>query len=524
MISSVNYQTQTDLFANSLRSKLMSLSPAHLEYEKENPRGIGGTSGVSMHPYTNGITTCDDMMLLHMNQKSIFGMSYPPPTHQVLTTESGQVAIEMKFLSEPDLSNPAKQTKDNSPNGCSSHLFFISEKQEKRRKRYESSDDSDLFFDFDIEEEPRKDIKTIPYGGVSNENLNKYPFVKDSDSFECAKDNISSKAPSVSTAYGSIRSSPPVSDEEELGTTNDHGIVQSSEGFAIYPEDWSLHHLKSQNSNDSDNSISNLNETSNQTVPPKPAANETDVIIIGQDNNELLLEPDSNTQRAIPETPVDNEVGLGENMLEESIDKVDDSNVSSDEEESEEKELKVGSAEQKLANSKLMTLLSLLEKDRDYSKAKKSEVNKQKANKKHPGVGSVPNAHPLGASPVNFSFLRRSSKELEDISPLAQKPPVISEAPQDNNLLKPPPSLKRCESAPSLQESDVQFVISNEDNIPDTVVALENPTKDDTIEDKDESENNSDEEDDSRDKYRRCSSLKSGKTPPGSPSKRKIVR
>ena len=290
----------------------------------------------------------------------------------------------------------------------------------------------------------------------------------------------------------------------------------------MYPEDWSLHHSKSQNSKDSENSISNLHETSNQTVPPKPAANETDVIIIGQDDNEILLEPDSNTQRAIP---VDNEVGLGENILEESIDNVkDDSDVSSDEEESEEKELKVGSAEQKLANSKLMTLLSLLEKDRDYSKAKKSEVNKQKANKKHPGVGSVPNAHPLGASPVNFSFLRRSSKELEDISPLAQKPPVISEASQDNNLLKPPPSLKRCESAPSLQESDVQFVISNEDNIPDTVVSLENPTKDDTIDSKDDEEHNSDEEDDSRDKYRRCSSLKSGKTPPGSPSKRKIVR
>ena len=69
MISSVNYQTQTDLFANSLRSKLMSLSPAHLEYEKENPRGIGGTSGVSIHPFANGITTCDDMMLLHMNHR-----------------------------------------------------------------------------------------------------------------------------------------------------------------------------------------------------------------------------------------------------------------------------------------------------------------------------------------------------------------------------------------------------------------------------------------------------------------------
>ena len=164
MISSVNYQTQTDLFANSLRSKLMSLSPAHLEYEKENPRGIGGTSGVTIHPYTNGITTCDDMMLLQMNHKSIFGMSYPPPTHQILTTEStnlGQVATEIKFCSEPDLTHPSKQNKEDSPNGCAKSLFLISENSEKGIKRLESSDDSDLFFDFDIEEEPRKDRKTI---------------------------------------------------------------------------------------------------------------------------------------------------------------------------------------------------------------------------------------------------------------------------------------------------------------------------------------------------------------------------
>ena len=76
-----------------------------------------------------------------------------------------------------------------------------------------------------------------------------------------------------------------------------------------------------------------------------------------------------------------------------------------------------------------------------------------------------------------------------------------------------------------IQDTDVQFVISNEEIIPDAIVSIDSPTTDSITEKTNkEEEEKSDEEEDSKDKYRRCSSLKSGKTPPGSPSKRKIVR
>ena len=540
MISSVNYQTQTDLFANSLRSKLMSLSPAHLEYEKENPRGIGGTSGVSIHPFTNGITTCDDMMLLHMNHKSIFGMSYPPPTHQNLNSDTanvGLVNIEMKFCSEPDLSNPSKQSKDNSPNGCPKSVFLVSEKSEKGRKRLESSDDSDLFFDFDIEEEPRKDRKTIPYGGLSTENLIKYPHVKDSDetvvledcvdSLQYTKDNSYSKAPSVSTAYGSIKSSPPASDEEGIETTLCQTHGNSAEGLALYPEDWTHINIGSHSDKVPENTVSDVDQNSNADTSIEKTRKENDLAISWMVENE----PIKNTPQIISETSSSKQEETCENVSTAEVEKADLSDNSSDDEDAEEKEdIKVDAAEQKFANSKLMTLLSLLEKDRDYSKSKKSGVSNHKAHSRHPHIGSVPkdiSSHPLGASPVNFSFLRRPSKDLEDISPLAKKPEIPSDAncKLDDNLLKPPPGLKRCESAPSLQDTDVQFVISNEEIIPDAIVSIDSPTTDSITEKTNkEEEEKSDEEEDSKDKYRRCSSLKSGKTPPGSPSKRKIVR
>ena len=72
MLSSMNCALQTDLFARSLRSKLVSLSPVHLDYEKENPRGIGGITPGTRY-FSSGTSTCDDMMLINVNQKPLFG-------------------------------------------------------------------------------------------------------------------------------------------------------------------------------------------------------------------------------------------------------------------------------------------------------------------------------------------------------------------------------------------------------------------------------------------------------------------
>ena len=126
--------------------------------------------------------------------------------------------------------------------------------------------------------------------------------------------------------------------------------------------------------------------------------------------------------------------------------------------------------------------------------------------------------------------------------------------------------LKRSESAPSLGEAnDITFTVSNvvdnsdesdPDDVAITVVAAaaaQQTTTDETLTDhikkelegevaaavaattaestEPQAEDKAEEataqqqkSDNGNNKYRRCSSLKSGKTPPGSPGKRKIVR
>ena len=127
--------------------------------------------------------------------------------------------------------------------------------------------------------------------------------------------------------------------------------------------------------------------------------------------------------------------------------------------------------------------------------------------------------------------------------------------------------LKRSESAPSLGEAnDITFTVSNvvdnsdesdPDDVAITVVAAaaaqaSSTTTDETLtdqikkglegevaaavaataaestepqaEDKAQEATAEQQKSDNGNKYRRCSSLKSGKTPPGSPGKRKIVR
>ena len=144
----------------------MSPSRAHLENKKENSRGIGGTSGPTS--YTNGVTTCDDMMLLHTNPRSFFEMSFPPPT-QLLSIDSPKrwhVAVEMNFGSEPNLSHPKNSKREDRSEIHKINVFAISGKGSYGRKRLGSCGDSDLFRD--IEELPRKnENKVIPNNTIA---------------------------------------------------------------------------------------------------------------------------------------------------------------------------------------------------------------------------------------------------------------------------------------------------------------------------------------------------------------------
>ena len=93
-----------------------------------------------------------------------------------------------------------------------------------------------------------------------------------------------------------------------------------------------------------------------------------------------------------------------------------------------------------------------------------------------------------------------------------------------SSLLIIPTKLKRCESAPSLEEIDVQIVLPDEHPNIDTLADTEASLLESSVENDAIYEEKAENEVDSKEKFRRCSSLKSGKTPPGSPGKRKIVR
>ena len=506
----MSYHTQTDLFARSLRSRLMSLTPVHLEFDKENPRGIGGTSTTA---YSKVAPTCvDDMMLLQMNQKSVFGMSYPPPT-QDLPIDSDNLrnlALAIRFCSEPDLSHPSKNE---------NHDFYSIYKQgiceTDSRKRLKSCEDSDLFFDFDIDEESRNGEKTIQHVDEDNDvfsithNENEVAIANCFSNSVCLEDMVGSKSTgtaSVSTAYCSKQSSTPASDEEMEDSQSPYLV---SEGMALHPKDWKCHINGSAINND--NTLgSRVNEL---TIKTTTEGNRDE-----QDTRDDISSKIPHIEIDNPPTSFPKEIASDEE--------------SSDEEWSEEDaNVKVGSAEQKMANNKLMTLISLLEKDRDYSKNRKPETNKPRASRKNAlTVGSVPNpdtAFHLGASPVNFSFLR-GSKDNDRSSP----PNKHAEANVDpskfnahkSSLLIIPSKLRRCESAPSLEEIDVQIVLPDEPANINTLTDTEMSLHEGRVDNRAIQEEKAEDEVDSKDKYRRCSSLKSGKTPPGSPGKRKIVR
>ena len=445
MHSVMSYHTQTDLFARSLRSRLMSLTPVNLEYDKENLRGIGGTSTTA---YPKVASTCvDDMMLLQMNQKSVFGMSYPPPT-QDLPIDSDNLrnlALEIRFCSEPDLTHPSKNE---------NHDFFSICKQDicetNSRKRLKSCEDSDLFFDFDIDEDSRNGEKTIK---SIDEDIDVCSIAYDANEVTiancfsnsvCLEDMVGSKSTgtaSVSTAYCSKQSSTPASDEEMEESESPFTL---SEGIALHPNDWKRH-IDGSNNNNDDDLVGRVDELTIKATTERNCdekVTKDDISI-----NLPLLEIDN------PCTSLSKEIATEEEDSEE-------------EEFEEDANVKVGSAEQKIANNKLMTLISLLEKDRDYSKNKKPEFNKSKASRKNGlTVGSVPNPDAqfhLGASPVNFSFLR-ASKDNNNSSP----PNKHADSDVDpskfhahkSSLLIIPSKLKRCESAPSLEEMDVQIVL-----------------------------------------------------------------
>ena len=205
----------------------------------------------------------------------------------------------------------------------------------------------------------------------------------------------------------------------------------------------------------------------------------------------------------------------------------------------------IGETEKKIATSKLTSLISsLLDKDEDRPHSfhgKKSSTSPEKSTSgskssvtsvsagsntfpeksekivKITKIQEIP-ASSMGTSPANFSFLSDFMKEKENNENVGGKTlpdkfeidPVIRERSHSASKLNDIKKIhKRMVSEGSSENSPLvsQNASSSSDTGSEKVIT---ETEDD--------------DDSNKAKYRRCSSLRSGKTPPGTPGRRKIVR
>jgi hypothetical protein len=203
----------------------------------------------------------------------------------------------------------------------------------------------------------------------------------------------------------------------------------------------------------------------------------------------------------------------------------------------------IGATEKKIATSKLTSLISsLLDKDEDRSNSfhgKKSSTSPEKSPSGSKSVTSVSAgsnslteksekiakitkiqeipASSMGTSPANFSFLSNFISEKEKNENISGKTlpdkfeidPVIRERSHSASKLNDIKKIhKRMVSEGSSENSPL--VSQNATSSSDTGSEKVTPE--------------TEEDDSNKAKYRRCSSLRSGKTPPGTPGRRKIVR
>lgn len=154
----------------------------------------------------------------------------------------------------------------------------------------------------------------------------------------------------------------------------------------------------------------------------------------------------------------------------------------------------IGDKEKQIATSKLSSLLCLLEKDREYKSVNEKSKSSPQVLDVEPKE-EVLQQHKCGTSPANFSFL--ASMQQQPLEATAEK------------------ALERAHSTSFINEIKKTHTKMTEESQYSASVGAALKVKPEPL---------LEESEDSKAKYRRCSSLKSGKTPPGTPGRRKIVR
>ena len=126
----------------------------------------------------------------------------------------------------------------------------------------------------------------------------------------------------------------------------------------------------------------------------------------------------------------------------------------------------------------------------------------------------------FGTSPANFSFLSDFMKEKENNENVGGK--TLPDKFEIDPLIR-----ERSHSASKLNDiKKIHKRMVSEGSSENSPLVSQNATSSssDTGSEKVITETEEDDDDSNKAKYRRCSSLRSGKTPPGTPGRRKIVR
>lgn len=469
MISAV-CKSPAEVFSHSLQSKLETLGCG--DSEDVEP---GGTESRSWFLRSRGFSA-------EMRGFPMPGTTFPPSNgiHFDL--------LRAKYHSESDLAASKSPFKKD--------LFGKDEDEEDCSVRSIEADgnDSDLFFDFDIES-PDEDSdgaeeKTTAQIHAADNSSAPENCLKRRNSVDSCISSRGGDLTKASTAFGSA-SSGLWSDSYDGAMQcnpdlNDASVQQAIEDdlntcLSLDPEDWLAQKRQQHNYPQQQQSGSNKEEVDRSSS----SSNSTPITAMSPANmsSSPLVSPDS----LLDETPdLQQAVHDEEEPARNETNKDDVKDEESDDEDGNPDFTNIGTAQ--VAKSKLDALIALLEKDRSFgsssSESKKPAAPRQNSlEERRPspfaasGSRAIPrrfssNLPTIAASPANFSFL---SPPKSPSSGQLGKKPVRDESPKTS------PSRKK------------------------------NPGSEEDFPSKSE-------------RLRRASSLKSGKTPPGSPGHSKFVR
>ncbi|TRY61573.1 hypothetical protein TCAL_02126 [Tigriopus californicus] len=520
---SMSYKAQTDLFTRSLQSRLEYLGDPESERVSE-PDESGFINWLELRPKKEVLKFIPAP-----------GTTFPPNRFAQFDL------FRAKFHSESDLS--PKHMPSNAPAGKLPNTDCLHEEDHHLNTQKDEADesaDSDLFFDFDIGS-PEEDA-VLPDSDDVRENMLLRNKACDLEATLQDEDDISSNESlsprnnlrKANEAFGSA-SSGLCSDMETLQSGSyetrrfDDENDELNECKSIDPEDWPAHKLLHFDTS----SFGSANSTPKAARSPMGDRSPSSGASLVEAENEATTKEDDHETMFQLETEepdvarqtTEKELNQSEEDLENSAQNKGREGISKDaNDEDDENVMKDftiynGEARHKVANSKLNALISLLEKDREYSRNSSRQSSVRSSKEGSPQKESSPpksamrkgfqsSLTPIAASPANFSYLSSKSN-------------MASNASSSSEDIHSVPSFKasiaRCESTPVLSGPDRAYMQSpkmpRKTSNADVTEEPATITKDTKVEGMELPE-----------RVRRATSLRSGKTPPGTPGRRKIVR